>query len=372
MAKKKIDSVMQLPVMPLTIEEMTWNKTGTWRLLTPVQQDKLAPCRAACPLGQPIPQMIHQVAQGDPAAGLALLMAYNPMPGVTGRLCYHPCQAKCLRKELDQGIAIQRLEKSAAEADAVPALERRPDTGKQVTVCGSGPAGLAAAFFLGLAGNAVTVLEPGEVAGGFLTRAKAEQLPPEVLAKEIARLSKAAGVQIKTQAAPGSLAGMDLVLVDQSAYAPDSAEAQAVLALAQGGPEPIVLSGETKGSGFKPSQVAHALALGREGANQAHASLGLPAVFAQPELGPMATVDDLTLGFFATAPASDQAQEEAARCLSCGTCNLCQQCALSCPDACCNLGETGRTIEIDLYHCKGCGICSYECPRGALVMENLP
>ena len=111
---------MQLPVMPLTIEDITWNKTGTWRLLTPVQQDKLAPCRAACPLGQPVPQMIHQLAEGDPAAGLALLMAYNPMPGVTGRLCYHPCQAKCLRKEIDQGIAIQRLEKSASDDGVRP------------------------------------------------------------------------------------------------------------------------------------------------------------------------------------------------------------------------------------------------------------
>lgn len=369
MAKKKIDSVMQLPVMPLTIEDMTWNKTGTWRLLTPVQRDKTAPCRAACPLGQPLPQMIHQLAQGDPAAGLTLLMAYNPMPGVTGRVCYHPCQAKCLRKDLDQGVAIQSLEKSVAEADGAPVLERRDDTGKLVAVCGSGPAGLAAAYFLGLAGHAVTVLEPGETAGGFLTQAKAGQLPPEALAREIARLAQAAGVEIRTQAARGFLAGMDLVLVDLSAYAQGSEEAQAVSALAQGGPDPLVLNAE---GGYKPSQVAHALALGREAANQAQAALGLPAVFAQPELGPVATVEDLTLGFFAPAPVSEQAQEEAARCLSCGTCNLCQQCALSCPDACCNLNEAGGTIEIDLYHCKGCGICSYECPRGALVMENQP
>lgn len=369
MAKKQIDSVMQLPVMPLTIEDMTWNKTGTWRLLTPVQQDKLAPCRAACPLGQPVPQMIHQLAQDDPAAGLALLMAYNPMPGVTGRLCYHPCQAKCLRKELDQGIAIQSLEKSASLAQGAPALERRADTGKKVAVCGSGPAGLAAAYFLGLAGNSVTVLEPGKTAGGFLTQAKAGQLAPEVLAQETRRLSQVAGITIETQAAPGSLEGMDLVLVDAGAYAPDSAEAKAVKALAQGDAEPLVMESE---GGFKASQVAHALALGREAANQAQAALGLPAVFAQPELGPVATVEDLTLGFFAPAPVSEQAQEEAARCLSCGTCNLCQQCALSCPDACCNLNEAGGTIEIDLYHCKGCGICSYECPRGALVMENQP
>ena len=369
MVKKQIDSIMQLPVMPLTIEDITWNKTGTWRLLTPVQQDKLAPCRAACPLGQPVPQMIHQLAEGDPAAGLALLMAYNPMPGVTGRLCYHPCQTKCLRKEVDQGIAIQRLEKSASDNGVAPTLERRADTGKRIVVCGSGPAGLAAAYFLGLAGNSVTVLEPGEAAGGFLCQAKAEQLPPEVLAKEIERLAQVAGVNIQTQAALGSTEGMDLVLVDDGAHAPDSAEAQAVLALVKGGPEPLVMDA---GGGFKAPQVAHALALGRGAANQAQEALGLTAIFAQPELGPVATVEDLSLGFFPQAPASETPREEAARCLSCGTCNLCQQCALSCPDACCNLDDSSESIEIDLYHCKGCGICSYECPRGALVMENQP
>ncbi|MCB2190030.1 MAG: NAD(P)-binding protein [Deltaproteobacteria bacterium] len=371
MAKKQIDSIMQLPVMPLTIEDMTWNKTGTWRLLTPVQQDKTAPCRAACPLGQPVPQMIHQLAEGDPAAALAALMVFNPMPGVTGRLCYHPCQAKCLRKEVDQGIAIQSLEKSASQAEAGPSLERRDDTGKQVVVCGSGPAGLAAAYFLGLAGNSVTVLEPGEEAGGFIRQAKSEQLPPQVLAKEIERLAQAAGVEIKTKATPSSLAGIDLVLVDASAHAPDSSEAEVVSALANGGPEPILLQAE-KQSGFKVVQVAHALALGREAANRGQEALGLPAAFTPSELGPLATLEDIKLGFFAPAPASETPQEEASRCLSCGTCNLCQQCALSCPDACCNLDEAGESIEIDLYHCKGCGICSYECPRGALVMENQP
>ena len=190
-----------------------------------------------------------------------------------------------------------------------------------------------------------------------------------MLAKEIERLVQVAGVKIQTQAALGSTEGMDLVLVDAGAHDPDSYEAKAVKALAQGEAHPLMI--ENNG-GFKAVQVAHALALGREAANQAQEALGLPAVFAPPELGPLATVEDINLGFFPQAPASETPQEEAARCLSCGTCNLCQQCALSCPDACCNLDESGESIKIDLYHCKGCGICSYECPRGALVMEKQP
>ena len=68
----------------------------------------------------------------------------------------------------------------------------------------------------------------------------------------------------------------------------------------------------------------------------------------------------------------DQARvlREAERCLSCGTCNMCRQCVSFCPDASINPGTTGDFVEIDLAHCKGCGICAYECPRGVITMEE--
>jgi NADPH-dependent glutamate synthase beta subunit-like oxidoreductase len=62
---------------------------------------------------------------------------------------------------------------------------------------------------------------------------------------------------------------------------------------------------------------------------------------------------------------------EARRCLSCGSCMACDNCYGMCPDnAVVKLDPAGSyAYEIDLDHCKGCGICAQECPAGAIRME---
>ncbi len=63
------------------------------------------------------------------------------------------------------------------------------------------------------------------------------------------------------------------------------------------------------------------------------------------------------------------AVEEAGRCFTCGTCVQCDICVTFCPDVAIHKAESGEYI-IDYDHCKGCGICVEECPRG--VMELVP
>jgi NADPH-dependent glutamate synthase beta subunit-like oxidoreductase len=61
---------------------------------------------------------------------------------------------------------------------------------------------------------------------------------------------------------------------------------------------------------------------------------------------------------------------EARRCMSCGHCFECDNCYGMCPDnAIVKLGP-GRGFRIDLDYCKGCGICSNECPCGAIAMVD--
>ena len=101
--------------MPSTIGTMAWNQTGDWRFLTPVVANKPAPCRRNCPAGIPIPDYLSAINRGDVQTGLALLLAYNPLPGLTGRLCYHPCQTNCTRKKIDRAISIREIERFMAE-----------------------------------------------------------------------------------------------------------------------------------------------------------------------------------------------------------------------------------------------------------------
>ncbi len=65
-----------------------------------------------------------------------------------------------------------------------------------------------------------------------------------------------------------------------------------------------------------------------------------------------------------------QAIEEAGRCFHCGSCDFCQTCWFFCPDVA--IKTTSGEIFIDLDYCKGCGICSSECPRGVIAMKEEP
>ncbi|MBN2033408.1 MAG: NAD(P)-binding protein [Deltaproteobacteria bacterium] len=382
MEKCKIESIKQLPVMPLTIEDMTWNKTGTWRLLTPVWMNKIAPCIRGCPIGQPIPQFIQAVLEGDWGTALVRLLEVNPMPGITGRLCYHPCQTACVRKDLDSAVSIKDLERLTADKGGIPRLTRRAAKGRKIAVCGSGPAGLSAAYFLAMKGYLITILEPSDRLGGFLRDLPEGRLSSEVLEREIRRLISVSGLDIETNASEVRARKYDLVLLDRTAYPSESPEARALEKFASSAGQYLDVENKEGGAGFKVVQVAEAVALGRWASNQTEQILG--TAFTE-ESQPFTALDKGELKFSrlpdqktidllerAKGGPDEAAATEAARCLSCGTCNLCQSCIIACPDACCRLDEDEGKIIIDLYHCKGCGICSYECPRGVMNMEYLP
>lgn len=70
----------------------------------------------------------------------------------------------------------------------------------------------------------------------------------------------------------------------------------------------------------------------------------------------------------------DEAAREAARCFTCGACTLCDNCRVFCPDVAVRFDPGRAAYDIDLAHCKGCGVCVEECPGGAitLVPEQAP
>lgn len=64
----------------------------------------------------------------------------------------------------------------------------------------------------------------------------------------------------------------------------------------------------------------------------------------------------------------EEAESEAARCFSCGTCTSCDNCFQLCPDLAIEKVDGGYRVLAD--YCKGCGICVRECPTGAMLLEE--
>ena len=148
-----------------------------------------APCVAQCAVCQNVPEYAHWLASGDDDRALATILHRNPLPGVTGYVCTHLCQTRCTRNAYDEPVAIRRLKRFAAENGEI-SVPTAPRTDRRVAIVGSGPSGLAAAFFLAASGVQVTVFEAKDRAGGMLAIAPAFRLPEAIVCADIARIEQ--------------------------------------------------------------------------------------------------------------------------------------------------------------------------------------
>ncbi len=157
------------------------------------------PCVSLCPAGVDIPGYIALVGEKRYEDAVRLIRKDNPMVSVCGLICEHPCEARCRRNMLDQGVNIRGLKRYAAEhAGKVPAPKPADSTGKRVAVIGGGPGGISAAYYLSLMGHGVTIYEQRKNLGGMLRYGiPAYRLPREILDEEI-KVLLSHGVKVET------------------------------------------------------------------------------------------------------------------------------------------------------------------------------
>ena len=204
-------SEADMPPMPASLGTTLYNKTGSWRYMRPFYLDKTPPCSHNCPAGEDISLQISLIAQGRFEEALELIRLENPFPGVTGRVCPHPCETECNRAEYGGRVAIHDLERFVADhatpkRPSVQASQRRD---AKVAIIGSGPAGLTCAYHLARWGYPVTVFEALPVPGGMMRVGIPDyRLPKDVLEREIAAI-EALGVEIKTNMRLGDNLSLD-------------------------------------------------------------------------------------------------------------------------------------------------------------------
>ena len=181
----------------------------------PTIMRKLSKCREECPAMVDIPRYVRQVEKGDVEGAYNTIIDRAPLPAILGRVCFAPCQEGC-RQELEtKPIQIRLLKRYAADGfkeqngGLLRDVERKPSTGKRIAVVGGGPAGVSAAYYLGMQGHGVTLLEKGKTLGGaMLWGIPKYRLPKDVMKEELdARMSEA-GVDVKTGVEVENLEGL--------------------------------------------------------------------------------------------------------------------------------------------------------------------
>jgi glutamate synthase (NADPH/NADH) small chain len=126
---------------------------------------------AGCPLHNLIPEWNDLVYNGQWELAYKRLIRTNPFPEFTGRVCPATCEGSCTEGHILDPVAIHDIEYEIIERafkENWVKPRKSKESGLKVVVVGSGPAGMAAAYYLNSAGHEVTVYEREDKPGGLL------------------------------------------------------------------------------------------------------------------------------------------------------------------------------------------------------------
>ena len=167
-------------------------------------------CQAACPLHVDMRNANTLIRDGKYSEALRVIRTNLPFPAILGRICTHPCENACKRKEIDEPVSIMCLKRSAVDYGG--GIDWKPDISEEkearIAVIGSGPAGLMAAYELRETGYQVTIFEALPITGGMLAIGIPEfRLPRDILRQEL-NIINDMGIQIKLN----TTIGVDITL----------------------------------------------------------------------------------------------------------------------------------------------------------------
>ena len=215
MAVKKVKKVKKVAK-----KKRTYSGGGGGREQSPLRPkhvEKRPPCTDRCPSGNRIREFLTTLAQAEKlgkSRDEAMTEAWeiytdtSPFPSICGRVCPAPCETECNRKEKDDPLNVNKVERAIGDFGREHGLglkrlseEKQPE---HVAVVGGGPSGLSCAYQLARRGYGVTVFEAMEKAGGMLRYGiPGYRLPERILDAEIQQILDL-GVELETGSKIGS------------------------------------------------------------------------------------------------------------------------------------------------------------------------
>lgn len=167
-----------------------------------------APCSLACPAGMNIPLMNRLLGEGRFTDALNVVKEEIALPHILGYICPAPCEKACRRKQVDNPVSVCLLKRVSASSGTDRHISSTVQpSGKKVAIVGSGPAGMAAAYYLQIYGHSCSIFDKNDKPGGTLRTAIAPDLMPQEIIDQEAEILKSMGVSFLCN-----------VLVDEAFY----------------------------------------------------------------------------------------------------------------------------------------------------------
>ncbi len=224
--------------------------------LRPKLVESLPPCMNGCPNSNAIREMLMTISQAEDREktleqafeeAYYIFLETTPFPSTCGRVCPHPCESACNRKEKEGAVGINNVERFIGDFGLEKGLKPTRLGGEarseKIAVVGSGPGGLTAAYQLARRGYPVTVFEAFPQAGGMLRYGIPDyRLPPDVLDAEINRILEL-GVELRLNTAVGTEVSLDDLRKEYKAVFVALGAHQGILLRIEGEDAPNVYSG---------------------------------------------------------------------------------------------------------------------------------
>lgn len=145
-------------------------------------------CVEACPIDQDAREYIRLIAAEDWDGAARVTLRENPLSTCLCKVCYHYCEDACVVKKKGVPIAIRHLKRAALDygQSDLPYVPSAPKQ-QRIAVVGAGPAGMMAAWELGIRGYGVTVYEQEDRLGGLMQTIPAYRMSDADVATDRAR-----------------------------------------------------------------------------------------------------------------------------------------------------------------------------------------
>ncbi len=205
-------------------------------------QEAMPRCQAQCPLHLDVRAFMASMKNGNTKEARKILEKHLPIPQILTRICDHPCEEHCLRRDLGGTLAIQSLEElcinhSTKQLKTFP----RPAKAQKIALFGNGLAAFTVAYELAKKSFPVTIFYENSTENTTLAsfiKAHFSKLPLEAIEAEIDALEK---LHMTMQAAPLTLDFFTSVQQDFTAHFVDAHAAPELFAALQCKPDPLTM-----------------------------------------------------------------------------------------------------------------------------------